>query len=100
MLLGVDRRTSLTGVIDQAPFPSLYQSHATFVSSVLPALSAVLFTLACFPMPKEVLLGMSGQWIYAMLAPLCMWIATGFVGFVILALEILLWIFRLIARIR
>ncbi|KAG8884777.1 GPI inositol deacylase [Tulasnella sp. 331] len=44
--------------------------------------------------------GMSGGWIYAMLAPLCMSLATGFVGFTIIGLESVLWSIRLIARIR
>ncbi|KAG8993305.1 GPI inositol deacylase [Tulasnella sp. JGI-2019a] len=83
-----------------APFPTLFQSHAAFASSIYPTLSITLVALSCLPMPKDVLLGMSGQPIYSVLAPLCLLLATGFVGLMIVGLEATLRVIRLVARIR
>lgn len=72
-----------------ASFPPLGQALSTFIKSLLPRLTIASFLIAVLPLPTSAYLGLSGEPIFAFLAPTLVLLSTGLVIVTFWALSLL-----------
>jgi hypothetical protein len=61
------------------PLPPLSQAIPTFIKSLLPRLILISFLVAVLPLPTSAYLGLSGEPLFAFLAPILVLLSTGLV---------------------
>ncbi|KDQ17238.1 hypothetical protein BOTBODRAFT_53383 [Botryobasidium botryosum FD-172 SS1] len=82
---------------EKGSFPTPLSALTYFTTQTLPLLGSLIFGLCLLPLPASYLLGNSGEWAFAPIAPLCLALSTGLVWISWVLLEGLRRIIRVFA---
>jgi glycosylphosphatidylinositol deacylase len=82
----------------KAPVPSVSETLSLFVRRILSRLLGVSFVVSLLPLPRDYILGNSGEVFFALLTPLILLLVTGLVIVSWWAICMVMFLIRILAR--